>query len=214
MLYLLYRRLDAARIARAASRARSSSEAAVTRSPAALRAPRRTSISASKFDTSSRSAAATPSSESGGLGFAAAAEVRAAPPRAAPPASAPPAELGPRASASAARLGGRRASLRRDGLGGLRSGLQVNRARRRGAVPVGVSDQVFHARRQPEPPARARATRQTALGPPRRPPEARRRRAAPERLAPRQPASGGAGAALVGEPSRGVRSSRNSDLAR
>ena len=38
---------------------------AVTRSPAALRAPRRTSISASRFDTSSRSAAATPSSESG-----------------------------------------------------------------------------------------------------------------------------------------------------
>ena len=43
----------------------SSSEAAVTRSPAALSAPRRTSISASSSDTSSAEPAATPSSESG-----------------------------------------------------------------------------------------------------------------------------------------------------
>ena len=105
------------------------------------------------------------------------------------------------------KLGGRRASLRRDGprLGGLRSGLQVHGARVGAAQrPSVVLDQVFHARVDGRRRRRAHGRRGgAALGPPRRPPDARRRRAAAERLASeaaREPVA--QALVLVGEPPR------------
>ena len=162
-MYLLYRRLDAARIARAASRARSSSEA-VIRSPAALRAPRRTSISASKFETSSRAprrrrpnpACRGPRPRRGRRGGATA---RGA------PASAPPAEPRPRApqprrpgSAAAARRSAATARASAACALACRSTARVGAAQRPPAPWIRSS-------RPPtaEPPARARATRRRCV---------------------------------------------------